>query len=64
MEIVFEQISNGDKAHVTQLELAKPIALHANGEPLFKWSSSHSHSSPVPQRFCLLSGLSMATVVP
>ena len=37
------------------LELAKHITLHVNGEPLLKWSSSHS--SPVPQRFFLLSGL-------
>ena len=45
-----------DDGHSLELlELAKHITLHVNGEPLLKRSSSHS--SPVPQRFCLLSGL-------
>ena len=39
------------------------ITPHANGEPILKRSSSHSHSSPVLQRFCLLSGLPTVTVV-
>ena len=43
-------------------ELTKHISLHANGEPLLKRSSSHSHSSPVPQQpFCLWSGVPMVT---
>ena len=32
-----------------QLELTKHITSHANGEPLLKWSSSHSHILP---QFC------------
>ena len=44
------------------LELAKHITPHINGEPLLKWSSSHSHSSPVLQRFCLSSDLLTATI--
>ena len=30
-----------------ELEHTKLINLHANGEPLMKWSLSHSHSFPV-----------------
>ena len=48
---------------VQELELAKHITLHTNGESLLKRSSSHSHSSSVLQRFNLLSGLPMATVL-
>ena len=51
-----------DRMHKKQ-ELTKHITLHANGEPLFKRSSSHSHSSPVLQRFCLSSGLPMGMVI-
>ena len=40
------------------------VAVATNGKPLLKRSSSHSHSSPVLQRFCLLSGQEpSATVV-
>ena len=46
-----------------ELEVTKHITPHTNGDPLLKWSSSHSHSSPVLQRFCLLPGLPTATVV-
>ena len=38
-----------------ELECAKHITLHTNSEPLLKHCSSDSHSSPVPQRFYLLS---------
>ena len=46
-----------------QLELTKYITPHANGKPLLKWSSSHSHSSQGLQRFCLLSGLPTVMVL-
>ena len=49
--------------HRPILGLANHITLHVNRKCLLKRSSSHSHSSPVPQRFCLLSGLPTATVV-
>ena len=36
----------GGSIHTYILELTKLITPHANGEPLFKWSSSHSHILP------------------
>ena len=53
------------KIIVVKLELAKHNSLHANGEPLLKRisSHSHSHSSPILLQFCLLSGLPMVTVL-
>ena len=41
-------------AHSMELELAKHITLHANGKPLLKWSSSHSHYSPSSIMFLLV----------
>ena len=45
-----------------KLELAKTITPLANGELLLKRSSTHSHSFPVRQQFCLLSDLLTAMV--
>ena len=45
------------------LELAKYIPCTLMENLLLKRSSSHLHSSPVLQQFCLLSGLPTATVV-
>ena len=50
-----------EEKKLKELELTKHITPHANGDPLLKWSSSHSHSSLVQQQLCLLSGLLMET---
>ena len=39
------QSSTHTMCDIKDLELTKHITQHANGEPLLKWSSSHSHSS-------------------
>ena len=53
LPLVFERVSRLLKCHSNFLgihtyilELTKLITPHANGEPLFKWSSSHSHILP------------------
>ena len=46
-----------------ELEHAKHINPHTNCKPFLKQSSSHTHSSLVPQQFSLLSGPPTAMVV-
>ena len=60
---LYEDIFLSFTTKTKKLELTKHISPHANGQPLLKQSSSHSHSSPVLQRFCLLSGLPTVKVL-